>query len=462
MSRQEADSALSKGYLTPAGHAYIQGQHDTRDALTPQLQGQVNDAQRQVDRTTGADLRGKTSAETLQNVAQRQQEVGTNEVGQEINIQKEHEATSTALQQRKADLFAQALADKAAQDAKNEQLTQQAQADNAKLMVQHDAQVKQLISQKVDPEKYWHDQNIGQRIMTGLSMMLGGFVAGRTHTDNQALKLVQQGIDASVKAQMADMENKRSALNDEGQGLRDRVQLAQSNDVHRQTLAAQGYQTAILTLQNQLSREPDPDRVAQGKLAIAQLEQKRDVLSTSAAQQYAQVQMSHERTAAALAAHQQSRAEAALDEERKTQNSIREKGAQGAVDIDVNAAKGAGGPKGPAANLATAVTNLEGFRNKDGSFDDTGVISKRLPNAVVPERTVAQRAAVDEVALAYAKQIGIRLDKNDPTGSARRALFHGREDPTTDQLTDVIQRSKNLSKNKNLAPGGSADPAEAE
>lgn len=91
-------------------------------------------------------------------------------------------------------------------EAQNQKLTQ--------YQNQYDELSKSVASGKIDPNKYWHDKSTGQKIGAAVAIMLGGIGSGLTGGPNQALNVIQKGIENDIAAQKENLGNKRSLLSD--------------------------------------------------------------------------------------------------------------------------------------------------------------------------------------------------------------------------------------------------------
>lgn len=472
--RSQADKLLYDGHISKELHKEIAGAHDAQGLdLAPGMQGAsddatakqkqlLTDANKDLAKATGADLVGRTSAETGANITAREQGANVSEA-QANKTAFDAYLKEDAERRQKQSQDAQALAaQKQADDAKNEERYQANLAEQNQRLAQHDAAVKSLYAQKVDPEKYWHDMSAGEHVMKGIGLALSAAGSALTGTENASLKLITQGIDNNVKAQMNDIESKRGQLNDQGQSLRDRGQAVLVDAAHRSALTAESYATAKATLDAKAAELQDPAAKLRASQLSAQLAHGVITASEGAARYKQQLQSTSEAAAAARAMHQQVRGEKAIDTETDVKNKLREVGGQAAATIDVNDAKGTGKPKGPAANLGTSVADVNGYRDADGNLPDTGAFGRHLPNVVVSDRDKAFRSSVDATALTYLKQIGVRPKgdtADEQSANARKTLF-GSDTPNAAQLNAGLTRAGNLSKNPNAAP--EAAPPESE
>lgn len=84
----------------------------------------------------------------------------------------------------------------------------------------------------IDPNRFVHSMSTGQKITTGIGLILGGIGAGMTHGENPALKYLNQQIDNDLKSQEIDLGKNKSLLSETLQdvgNLRDARILAESH-----------------------------------------------------------------------------------------------------------------------------------------------------------------------------------------------------------------------------------------
>lgn len=69
-----------------------------------------------------------------------------------------------------------------------------------------------------DPGRFWATRSTGQKILAGVSVILGGAGAGFGLTGNRAMDIIQDAIKQDVQLQREGFENKREALKGAAQG----------------------------------------------------------------------------------------------------------------------------------------------------------------------------------------------------------------------------------------------------
>lgn len=64
------------------------------------------------------------------------------------------------------------------------------------------------VEKKIDPRNYYKNRTTGQKIMSGIGMLLSGFGAGISGQENLAFKMLQKAVQDDVDAQKEDKEEK--------------------------------------------------------------------------------------------------------------------------------------------------------------------------------------------------------------------------------------------------------------
>lgn len=62
----------------------------------------------------------------------------------------------------------------------------------------------QYQSQKIDPDRYWHQQETPAKIASGIALILGGLGSGLTHGRNMAQDMIENAISRDIDAQKND------------------------------------------------------------------------------------------------------------------------------------------------------------------------------------------------------------------------------------------------------------------
>jgi hypothetical protein len=106
-----------------------------------------------------------------------------------------------------------AYANQAAQNADAAQAAQAASsAQLAPMAIEiRDAQ-DALAKKTIDPDRFFHNQNIFQSFATILAQAAGAFGAGLTHTPNYAAEMIQNGVDRDIDAQKANIAKGREDI----------------------------------------------------------------------------------------------------------------------------------------------------------------------------------------------------------------------------------------------------------
>ncbi len=118
----------------------------------------------------------------------------------------EHDLATAQLKASENDRFL------AEQDLKNRQT---AEAETSKKMDALNAQVSDLMSRKIDPDRYMSNRSSGRRILDLIGGIAGGVAAGQVpggNGVNRYLELIQHHIDQDIDAQKSDIENARQGI----------------------------------------------------------------------------------------------------------------------------------------------------------------------------------------------------------------------------------------------------------
>lgn len=100
---------------------------------------------------------------------------------------------------------------------------------------QYDDMTKNVMSEKLDPNKFWHDKSTAGKISAGIGILLGGIGAGAAHGPNQALQFLQKHIENDIEAQKENLGTKKSLL---GENLRAQGNLVAATNATRLQMAA--------------------------------------------------------------------------------------------------------------------------------------------------------------------------------------------------------------------------------
>ncbi len=86
-------------------------------------------------------------------------------------------------------------------------------AHRAELDARTNTLIDDIKAQKVDPNRLIANQSTGQKIATGIGLVLGGIGGALTGQENPALKYMNKQIDDDIGAQKANLDNKNTLLN---------------------------------------------------------------------------------------------------------------------------------------------------------------------------------------------------------------------------------------------------------
>lgn len=152
------------------------------------------------------------------------------------------------------------------------------QLDSERQAVQNDIQ-----NQHIDPSHYLNSMGTGQRIATGIGLILGGFGSGLAHQQNLASNFLDDQINRDIDAQKADLGKKQNLLS---------ANLQQFGNLKDATLMTKVMQNDIVSNQLKQAAAKTGDQMAasralqqSGKLdtdsanAIGQFAMKRTLLS---------------------------------------------------------------------------------------------------------------------------------------------------------------------------------------
>jgi hypothetical protein len=71
-----------------------------------------------------------------------------------------------------------------------------------------------VAEQKIDPDRWWHNQKTGSKIAYAIAAGLGGFLEGFRGTPNRAMETIRSHIDADISAQREAIESKKGRVKD--------------------------------------------------------------------------------------------------------------------------------------------------------------------------------------------------------------------------------------------------------
>lgn len=116
----------------------------------------------------------------------------------------------------------------------------------------------------IDPLKYIHDMGTGQKIATGIGLILGGMGGGLMHQENPALKFLNQQIDRSIEAQKMQIGKQQNLLSANLQKFKNLRDAADFTRVNLNDMTARQLQEAA-------AKSADPLAQARAEQAIGKL-----------------------------------------------------------------------------------------------------------------------------------------------------------------------------------------------
>lgn len=131
---------------------------------------------------------------------------------------------------------------------------------------QYDDMVNKVSSEKIDPEKFWHDKSTPGKISAVIGLMLGGIGAGLTHGPNQAMQMLQKRMETDIEAQKENLGTKKSLLSE---NLRAQGNLVSATNATRMQMAAMA-QGQLLKVAAQTNNPIIAARAQQHAAAIMQ------------------------------------------------------------------------------------------------------------------------------------------------------------------------------------------------
>lgn len=130
-------------------------------------------------------------------------------------------------------------------------------------------------AKKIDPDRWWHNQNTGAKVLYAISAALGGFAAGWTHTPNAALEDINRHIDHDIAAQRMDIEQAHGKVSDAKSVLAEMYN--RYGNMDKAEAATKLLQINALTndTKAQVAAAGSPAIEANGRLVLANLAQQR-------------------------------------------------------------------------------------------------------------------------------------------------------------------------------------------
>jgi len=128
-----------------------------------------------------------------------------------------------------------------------------------------DAFQKHLQTKEVDPNRYWSNAGVANKISASIALILGGIGGALTKTDNAALKIIDKTIDNDIEAQKKNIDQGNNLYKMNLERLKD------DKEAYAMT-KAQMIQLAELQLKQQLSRASSKEAIAQGEINLGKLQ----------------------------------------------------------------------------------------------------------------------------------------------------------------------------------------------
>jgi len=123
---------------------------------------------------------------------------------------------------------------------------------------------EQIMNQKIDPNRLWHNMGTANKIGAGIGIILAGIGSGLTHTPNAALQVLHDAADKDIEAQKQDLGKKQTLYSMNLQKYRD--QTLADNATRLQLNAA-----AQAQIQQAVARAGSQQAAAQGMMMLGQL-----------------------------------------------------------------------------------------------------------------------------------------------------------------------------------------------
>ncbi len=118
---------------------------------------------------------------------------------------------------------------------------------------------KQLQDGKIDPRRFFHNQNTGQRVGTAIAMILGGIGAGLTHGPNLAMQMIDKAVDQDIEAQKADIGKTQNLLS---------MNMQKYHNLQAAEAATRLHYNTVLGMQLQAAQSKATNGIAQGALQM--------------------------------------------------------------------------------------------------------------------------------------------------------------------------------------------------
>lgn len=85
------------------------------------------------------------------------------------------------------------------------QLLQAAHAEHQRIQGENQKIIQDYMNKQIDPNRMFHNANVGQKAATAIGLLLGGLSSGLTGQENPVMKFLNDQINRDVEAQRADL-----------------------------------------------------------------------------------------------------------------------------------------------------------------------------------------------------------------------------------------------------------------
>lgn len=118
---------------------------------------------------------------------------------------------------------------------------------------------KQLQDGKIDPRRFFHNQNTGQRVGTAIAMILGGIGAGLSHGPNLAMQMIDKAVDQDIESQKSELGKTQNLLG---------LNMQKYHNLQTAEAATRLHYNTVLGMQLQAAQSKATNGIAQGALQM--------------------------------------------------------------------------------------------------------------------------------------------------------------------------------------------------
>lgn len=137
---------------------------------------------------------------------------------------------------------------------------------------QNDKLASEIISGKIDPDRWWKNQGTAGAITAGIGMILGGIGAAQAGGPNYAMEAINKAIDRDIDSQKADKANKMSLWHMNRSAMQD--------DINAELTTRNQMLTGVQAkMQKFASEAGGPQALAKVAPAILQIQQQKQMNS---------------------------------------------------------------------------------------------------------------------------------------------------------------------------------------